>query len=190
MKRPRGETSTPTELRALIVDTANLSLQTSSATRRLTGSIEKFALLPSDSTIAIDGLAAAAGYHSNKSKGANGQYPPPYVYVWAAVVAALLKTGKLSPDDVHVLQTHATSAQDPFALAADVHSCMVRTTRDVGFVKISFSTSQSLSTVEQALLRGIVANGGQPKFWPVPRGFLERSIAPSLADLGEFPSGQ
>ena len=167
--------ATSQELEVLV---AKLTLQNAGDIRMLKGVITHCALL--DSKDPLCGELEKANKKFQAIRAQQKDAGSPHILLWAALVMALIKSGRGEVQDLEELRKHAEIKKEE--LQQMIHTCFFAP-KPEGNGKpkllLAVSTEKALRA-QAAVLRILAVNGADVRHGPAPKSPLERAVSKAL----------
>ncbi|CAE8581589.1 unnamed protein product [Polarella glacialis] len=110
---------------------------------------------------------------------------PPHMIIWRAAVTAAAACEQGNATDKEVIAQHIAAITSPDLLTNRVYCCRATSAFQPNTVKVTLSVSGELQVTLDALIRILVASGGELKLGAPPRSTHERELAKILIELGQ-----
>ncbi|CAE8636953.1 unnamed protein product [Polarella glacialis] len=176
---------TDVQTRSLAVAGTKLAVFLADRSRLHDARLQKALLLPEKHPVVQVALQAGKAFHQSKQK-AGKDVSNPHLWVWRAIITAACELPSENAEKA-ILMEHRGQTTSPDMLKDTVFHCRINQTfREKAIYRICFVVAPPLDPVLDALLRVLVANGGQLKVSKPPRAALERSALQMLRNVGEW----
>ena len=201
--RPSPREPPPVEdLRALVIQTARLALQTSREVRTQSAAIYTVLILPANHPCAEAMATMGKQYYDAKKstpKSSSSAAPAmaftgpvschdfigaPHHFIWAALVQSASTLPHVSAEALSAMKQHMAQTPSPSVLQDLVHVCHLNRSYN-GAWRFSLSVATTLQPLLGHLVSTLTANGCELKHGGPPSGACERQVAQSLRKLGE-----
>ncbi|CAE8710557.1 unnamed protein product [Polarella glacialis] len=177
---------TDTQTRNLAVAGTKLAVFLADRSRLHDARLQKAVLLQEQHPVTQVALQAGKSFHQSKL-GPGKDVSNPHLWLWRAIISAACELKTPVASDKLILQKHRDETTTPEMLEDSVFHCRINQTfRDKGIYRICFVVAAPIDHVLDALLRLLVANGGQLKVTKPPRSALERNALQLLRSMGEW----
>jgi hypothetical protein len=175
--------------KALLLETARLTVQNARDLRSHAAALTHTALLPTTAPIVEALTAQGKNYDAHTARRNAGLVPAelqgtPQHLLWRVLVQSLLHMD-IGEEDKKQLRLHAQKCRDqPKLVEEEVHACRVTRAHIAGTTKTVVGTSERLRDDFAAVVRALRSLGAEWKLGPAPRGPREREIERLLVRLG------